>query len=86
MNNLRRDFATPSSNRNLGHDFSAESISPWSYNNVIHRMGQPYPEYAPIRPKYLPDGDMNGAGENLQYNQPSMDQMGPNATIKRIFL
>ena len=86
MDNLRRDFSTPSNNRNLGHDFTAESISPWSYNNAIHKMGQPQKEYAPTRPQYNPDWKMYGAGENLQYNQPSMDQMGPNATIKRIFL
>jgi hypothetical protein len=83
MNNLRRDFATPSSNRNLGHDFSAESISPWSYNNVIRRIA-PEPDWAPTRPKYLPDGDMNGAGEILQFNQPSMQQMPANANIKII--
>ena len=87
MENLRRDFTTPSNNRNLGHDLTAESISPWSYNNVIRKIG-PEPDYAPTRPKYKPDGDMNGAGENLQYNQPSMQQMPANAktTIKRIQL
>ena len=87
MDNLRRDFPTPSNNRNLGHDLTAESISPWSYNNVIRKIG-PEPDYAPTRPKYKPDGDMNGAGENLQYNQPSMQQMPANAktTIKRLQL
>ena len=86
MDNLRRDFPTLSSNRNLGHDFTAESISPWSYNNVIHKMGQPQPEYAPIRPKYKPDWKMYDAGDKLQYNQPSMDQINPNTEIRRIFL
>ena len=87
MENLRRDFTTPSNNRNLGHDLSVESISPWSYNNVIRKIG-PEPDYAPTRPKYKPDGDMNGADEILQYNQPSMQQMPANAktTIKRIQL
>ena len=84
MHDLRRDFATPSSNKNLGHDFSAESISPWSYNNVIRRMA-PEPDWAPIRPKFKYDNNMKGAGSDMQDDfEPSMEQMPANASIKII--
>ena len=49
-------------------------------------MGQPQQEIVAMRPKYNPDGKMWGIGGDLQYNEPSMDQIGPNGTIKRLFL
>ena len=49
-------------------------------------MGQPQQEIVPMRPKYNTDRNMYGIGGDLQYNQPSMNQIGPNGTIKRLFL
>jgi len=76
---------TPSSNRNLQNDFnSPESISPWSYNNLMNKPA-PKDVLRVNRIGYRADlGFM--AGDELQYNSPSNDQfqIGPNTVIKQM--
>jgi hypothetical protein len=76
---------TPSSNRNLQNDFnSPESISPWSYNNLMKNTA-PEEILRPRRHVYKPAWD-HMAGESMSSYTPSNQQfeIEPDTIIKQL--